>query len=141
MAYGTGQESVGKGKSIFITHAAPKTRRSYDYVREGRPGNPTSIHKKNYVVVDKFHVSEEFLSRLFSGDGGTINDLEERVRSLGLSGVFIVQQNRGGGRRPSFIDDGTWHSICANRGAREIARITIDADEGDDDEGGYIIID
>jgi hypothetical protein len=131
-----------KTKSIFITKVVQKTPASYRYAREHRAGNPRTIHKKNFKVVDKLRVAPDFLNKLLAGDKQAFDDLEARIRRRGLSGEFIVMHNRGGPGNPGktlWGPSAEWYARAAHAGAREVGRIKIAAQREEDAEQAFYV--
>lgn len=120
-----------RDKCIFISQVFKKKPADY----QGPYCHP-DMHPKNYGVADKLHVTFDFLGQLMNGNPQALGELEDRLRSRGLSGTFIIQYNRGGpGRPPTWGDDeksSAWYARAKKSGAREIARITVGS--GDEDE-------
>lgn len=73
-------------------------RGSYDYAREGRPGNPykESVHPTAYPITKALHFPIGFTIRLERRESSALKELRKEAQRAGYHGVFDVCRNYGG---------------------------------------------
>ena len=83
-------------KTLLVAKIEPKTERSYDFVREGRAGNPTSIHNKNYVISLSLKRPQAIIDAIERGDADEIQVLRSELYEAGIHGEVIIKKPLGG---------------------------------------------
>jgi hypothetical protein len=84
---------------LMIVVVEDKTAKSYQFVDEGRAGNPT-LHPKNYVVKTTLHVETAKLVALKAEKEQDVEELKEELRNQGIRGDVMVKYGTGKPGRP-----------------------------------------
>lgn len=81
--------------TIIIKAIEEKTQKSYQFVRDGKAGNP-SLYPKNYPSKHIIVVDSAKLSDLRQEKPDVVEELLQECRNRGISGEIIVQYAAGG---------------------------------------------
>lgn len=91
---------MGEFESFQLKSTVPKSdaRGSYDYVKQGRAGNPDkkTVHPFAYPLSRAFRFPIGFAMRLKRKDPRAWRELKEEARHRGYRGIYKVCRNRGG---------------------------------------------
>jgi hypothetical protein len=120
----------GKRTTLLICKVQEKKPDEQERIKEGnmrgRPGNPSSIHRFDYVITAKYMVDDAAFRRLEAHDHTEIAVLEQWLEDNGISGEIIVQRARGGlGRKSKFESTAQWKAK-RNAGNATVVRLRVD---------------
>jgi hypothetical protein len=85
---------------LFVQFEQEKQPRDYAFVAEGRPGNPVSLHPKNFVPITRrgqcLELPAGTTGRLLAGDERAHDELRMLLRRRGIQGTVRVCRAYGG---------------------------------------------
>jgi hypothetical protein len=93
------EKPISPTETIVLHEIEEKTAASYQFVKEGRPGNPTSLHPKNFKPSKPsvIFMPAGSSAMILRGDGETIDELISKARAAGLTGITVQVRRAYGG--------------------------------------------